>query len=113
MEQMNFEGEGFDLSSKLIIDNKDLVTDFFGDNKDWYTLLLQGGSTYKKISLDTQKEYDKDLADDYLTTTSTDLPPLDPEKITEERAKHIIAFFEENEKAKEAFMSYFTVNTQK
>lgn len=105
MEQQSFEGEGFQIGISYILDNKESVADFFGDSRDtWYKKLLKGGIKYPKTSLDSNEEYDVDL--DIEKMEDTDLPPLDPEKITEGKAANIVTFFEEYPEAKKAFLAY-------
>jgi hypothetical protein len=78
--------------------NREKVVDFFGDNREtWYKKLLSGGTTFSKVSLDSHQEYDGD---------ENDLPPLDPLRITEERAGSIAKFFAAYPEANEAFVTY-------
>lgn len=107
IEQRQYEGEGFVLSSSFILEQAELVTDFFGDNRDWYYKLQNGGSTYGKVSLHSAEAYDIDGKN----PDENDLPPLDPAKITQERAETIRLFFKVYPAAKEAFMDYY--NKQK
>ena len=76
------------------------MIDFFTKNRDWYQKLQNGGSTYGSTSLDTNKAYDVDGKN----PDENDLPPLEPTKITQERADKISHFFKEYPAAKVAFM---------
>ena len=96
------EENEFWLDDKMVLENKEAITDFFGDNREtWYKDLLafksiEGG----RISLDSQEPFDVDLPDDRVD----DLPPLEPNKITPLRAKQIALFFESNKGARVAFL---------
>lgn len=103
---MQFSGEQFDINVELVKSNAEIVTDFFGDNRKWYEQLKNGGQMYGKVSLTSSNEYDEDDKN----PDENDLPPLDPSKITEERAKSITAFFRETPEAKKAFEEYFAHN---
>lgn len=98
MTQQGFEGEKFQITREFIVDNKENITDFFGDNRhSWYKKLLAGGSTFTRTSLDSQESFEGE--DD-------DLPPLDPERITENRAENIAKFFVEYPDAFQSFLQY-------
>lgn len=99
IEQIQFSGVQFNISEDLIKRNNEIVTDFFGNKRNWYEKLKQGGQTYGRTSLDSSNNYDEDGKN----PDENDLPPLDPSKITEERAKSIAAFFRETPEAKKAF----------
>lgn len=103
MENMTqgFEGEGFAVTPEIIIENRELVTDFFGDNRSWYESLKNGGQTYGRTFLDSQEDFNVDGNGDDM-----DLPPLEPAKITQERAKSIAAFLKETPDAQMAFAVY-------
>ncbi len=98
MEQAGFEGEGFNIGTSYILDNKESVADFFGDNRGWYLKLVGGGSTYGRVSIDSQADYEG--------VNDEDVPPLDPERINETRAKSIASFFVEYPDAKALFIEY-------
>ena len=97
------------LTVECILANKDVVTDFFGDNRKWYQMLVRGGAKFGKTSLDSQEEYDVDLPDPELEA-DRDLPPLDEKKLTEARAVHVSKFFEEYPEALVAFKAYAGIN---
>lgn len=102
---MSFKGDSFEtgLTTDFILGNKEIVTDFFGDNRTtWYAKLLQGGSTFLKTSLDSQDEYDEGTTEEM----TPDAPPLEPERVTPERAKNIEAFFVAYPEARDAFQEY-------
>ncbi len=100
MEQMQFE-EISSLTKETVLTNREKVVDFFGDNRAWYEKLLAGGQRFGRTSLDSQKEFDADGKGD-----EDDLPPLDPSRITEERAVTILSFFQEYPEAQKAFTEY-------
>lgn len=99
MEQMKFNGDQFDINEEIIIRNALIVADFFGSKRNWYEKLKHGGQTYSRTSLDSSNNYDEDG----MNPDENDLPPLDPSKITGEKAKNIAAFFRETPEAKKAF----------
>jgi hypothetical protein len=104
MTQQGFEGEKFQITPGFIVDNKDNVTDFFGDNREsWYKKLLAGGITFPRTSLDSQESFEGE--DD-------DLPPLDPKRITENRAENIAKFFAEYPDAFQSFLEYSNTGTR-
>lgn len=100
MEQVLFEGEGFKISPDFVVANAEVVTDFFGDNRKEYEKLLKGGVKYLRTSLDSSLPFDEDRPGE------SDLPPLDPSRINEQRAKSISGFFEEYPDVKAAFLEY-------
>ena len=103
MEYQSFEGENSDISISFVLTHREIVADFFGDRRDWYSKLLKSGITYNKTSIDSKKPYDTDRKKD---DDVIDFPPVEPEEITENRAKNIAAFFKEVPGAKEAFLEY-------
>ncbi len=103
LSQQSLEGEGFEVSKVFILENKDTVTDFFGDNRHWYTKLLTSGQMYSKVSLDSTEEINADPKGG----DAPEIPPLDPTKITEGRAESISKFFEEWKDAKDDFIAYY------
>ena len=100
-EQMGSqEGKKIEIGIPLILSNKETVVDFFGDNRNtWYQALLRGGSTFGRVSLDSKE--------DFTTDDEIDLPPLNSEAVTENRAENIAAFFRENHEAAEEFREYY------
>jgi hypothetical protein len=113
-QQANLEGEVFGITPRVIVDNKEMFTDFFGDNRAWYKQLLLGGSTFSRTSLDITEM----LADD--TNPEVQMPkeqlPLDPDRITTARAASIASFFEVYPAALVDFLEYskwYTENTVK
>lgn len=96
-EQMSFKEGGFQIDTAFIIANKEIVTDFFGDNRHWYEKLLGGGSKYRKTSLDARDENANPEEGDVY---------LDEKNITEGRAESISKFFEEWKEAKDDFDMY-------
>lgn len=87
--QNSLEGEDFEVSKEFILKNKETVTDFFGDNRHWYEVLLRGGQNNKGVSLDDNVILDRDpLGNDDL-----EILPLTPDRITEGRAENIAHFF--------------------
>ena len=108
MEQVGFSENGFTLTKDFILANKVVVTDFFGDNREtWYKKLREGGATFSGTALESQDPFDEDIEND--EDEKKDLPPLDPERITEGRAENISKFFEENKDAAQAFLEYSKV----
>ena len=103
MEQNTFNEVVKKIDVDFILANREIVTDFFGDRRNWYEKLVRGGSTFNKTSLDSQNEYDIDLSDEQ-KDDEPDLSPLEPNRITEERAKSISVFFEEYPEAKKMFL---------
>lgn len=101
------QGELFPIDVETILQNKEKVTDFFGDHRNtWYKDLVQFKSpTGGGASLDSWEKYDIDLP----VEQQVDLPPLNPEKINDERAKIISLFFKQNEGAQAAFLKYVGV----
>lgn len=93
------------LTVEYILANKEVITDFFGDNRKWYQILVKGGMKFGKTSLDSQEEYDVDLPDPEFEA-DRDLPPLDEKKLTEARAVNVSKFFEEYPEAQAAFKAY-------
>jgi hypothetical protein len=96
--QQEFKGEGFDLSEETILNAKEVVTDFFGDNREWYKKLLAGGATFGRVPLDSHEDFEGENDEDF--------PPLDPQRITEGRAKNIARFFIEYPEAFQDFLQY-------
>lgn len=107
METIQFQENGFEITSDLVEKNKVLVTDFFGDNRNWYEKLNRGGSTYGKTSLNSTEPFDVDLADDDKNFSDVDQAPLDPERIVGDRLKNIVNFFAEYQQAQEEFTRYY------
>lgn len=104
-QQNNLEGESFALTPDIILKNKDVVIDFFGDNREkWYSLLARSGSLRKKVLLHTREELPSE-SDPEVGMSLQELP-LDPSAITEERAKHIAVFFREYPAALADFLEY-------
>lgn len=99
MEQQSFEEEGFQIGTSYILEHKEGVVDFFGDNRGWYLRLLAGGSTYKRTSLDSQRDFEGE--------GDADLPPLEPERVIA-RVDDIARFFGEYKDAKRDFLEYMT-----
>ena len=104
--QQSLEGKGFDISSAFILENKETVTDFFGDNRHWYAKLLAGGQRYSKVSLDDNK-VSSEINEDPNGNGEAEIVSLDPTRITEGRAENIVRFFEEWKDAKEDFIAYY------
>jgi hypothetical protein len=100
--QQTLEGEGFEISTAFILENKEMVTDFFGDNRHWYAKLLTSGQKYSSTSLDSQD----DIHEDPNGNGEDEIRPLDPAKITEGRAENISKFFEEWKDARDDFVAY-------
>ena len=90
MEQIEFTGEGFDLNEELIIKNKEIITDFIGDNQDVYEALLSGGASWNKTSLVNMDMLEGE--DENKTHEQIGRAPLDP-KALEIKVKNISAFF--------------------
>lgn len=108
MEQRSFKEDTFLIDQELVLANREVIVDFFGDNRDtWYVKLMNGGIKYAKTTLVSREEYDTDLPEPE-NDDERDLPPLDPNQITEGRAKNIVAFFEEHPGAKEALLEYMS-----
>lgn len=101
--QQSLEGEGFEVSKELILENKETVTDFFGDNRHWYAELLTSGKKYSSTSLDSQD----DIHEDPHGNGEDEIRPLNPAKITEGRSEHIANFFEERKDARDDFIAYY------
>jgi hypothetical protein len=100
--QQGLEGESFEISKDFILNNKETVTDFFGDNRQWYAKLLTSGQKYTKVSLDGSE-----INEDPNGDGTEEIPPLDPQRITEGRAENISKFFEEWKEVKEDFIVYY------
>jgi hypothetical protein len=97
IEQQGFKEE-VTLDASFVLENGELVTDFFGDNREWYQKLMDGGSMYGRTSLDSQEDFNAE--DEH------DGAPLEPLRITEGRAKSIALFFKEYPDAKTACIAY-------
>jgi hypothetical protein len=103
MEQKTFTENGYEIDKVAILSDKNLVMHFFGDNREWYKKLQHGGSTYGKVSLDSQEFFEEDNDD---AIDGEALPPLDSERITEARADSIASFFREYKEACGLFLEY-------
>lgn len=99
----------------FIVKNREVVTDFFGDNRLWYTELTLGnqnrsydiGADKNGITIHPPKHTvwlheEKDLEVD------KENPPLNPLLINEGKAEMIASFFERNPVAAAAFHVYCT-----
>lgn len=99
--ELSEEVEGFYLTRDVILKNKEIVADFFGDNRvdaegrvNWYKKLVKFG-----VSLDSHEDFEGlDVDGEH------DLPPLDPEKVLQKATK-ISEFFLKNPDAQAAFFA--------
>jgi hypothetical protein len=101
--QQALEEEGFDISKEFILDNKETVVDFFGDNRRWYDKLHTSTLVYSKVNLD----YKGELNEDPKGGGATEIAPVDPLKISDGRAENISKFFQEWKEAKRDFIEYY------
>ena len=116
MEQQSLSPEvlnqGFP-SFDFIVHHKNLVTDFFGDNRHWYKKLL-GGNTNRSYSVAVHKEGLEVrppqttvwLHDEQALMIDQENPPLNPLLINEGRAEQIEKFFIEQKDARNDFVNY-------
>ncbi len=104
------EGEGFEITPDFLLANKEVVTDFFGDNRQTYALLKKSSATRPSVALETKEllAHDEDggKSEEQQRTMPIDDLPLDPSLITQERAKHVADFFRENPLALNKFLQY-------
>ena len=103
----------FKVSTSMILENVESVTDFFGDNRKFYEELRKGSSTLNRVNLDSSEDYDVDLDPGDTAIEDTDLPPLNPKLINEAKANHIANFFAQNQVATAAFLQYISVEEGK
>lgn len=110
-EQMGqIEDNSFNPDQQFILANKEDITDFFGNNRNWYAILRRGGQRYGKTSINipgtslNSKEYMEAHMEDEIQ----DLPPLDIDEINEGRAKNIANFFIEYPEAKVDLLVYLS-----
>lgn len=111
MEENNVNNEineSANFTKDFIMNNGEIIVDFFGDKREWYDKLKSGGSTYRKTSLDVVDGFDEDG----LGVNDQDLPPLDVSRLTEERGVQIESFFKVYPEAKRAFLVYLKQNTK-
>ncbi|MEN9552387.1 MAG: hypothetical protein RI935_764 [Candidatus Parcubacteria bacterium] len=110
--QAGLEGEGFQITPEIILKNKEMVVDFFGDRRDIYALLKRPGTTRPSVSLETQEalphDEDKHKDESDQRPMPIDQLPLDPNRITEQRAEHIALFFRESPRLLAEFLEYQT-----
>jgi hypothetical protein len=106
----SFEGEGFQITPEIILKNKEMVIDFFGDRRDIYKLLQVPSSLRPSVSLETQEmlahDEDVDKNENDQRPMPTDQLPLDPSRITEKRAEDIALFFKESPQSFALFLEY-------
>jgi hypothetical protein len=104
-QQNNLDGEGFGVTPDTILNNKEVVVDFFGDNREkWYKLLSRSGVIHKKVILSSNEELPSET--DPTVAMPTQQLPFDPSVITAERAKSIADFFSEYPAALVDFLEY-------
>lgn len=98
--QKNLEGQGFVLTPDMVLKNREVVTDFFGDNRKWYKELMKGGATYGRVRLGTQQELNEE------EEVEAENLPLDPSLINDGRANNIAIFFVLHPQALADFLEY-------
>lgn len=108
--QANVEREGFEITPDFLLANKEVITDFFGDNRLIYALLKKSSATRPSVALETKEllahDEDSGKSEDEQRAMPIDDLPLDPSLITQERAKNIADFFREYPIALDDFLKY-------
>jgi hypothetical protein len=108
--QLSFEGEGFEITLEIILENKEMVVDFFRDKRDIYKLLQKPSSLRPSVSLEINEmlvhDEDVDKNESDQRPMPTDELPFDPSRINEKRAEHIASFFKESPQALAEFLEY-------
>lgn len=107
--------ETFEVSGDFVIEHKEQIVDFFGDNRDWYKKLVQGNTNraYDISTSKTSMEVTRPknlvwLHDEKALAIDEDNPPLDPLLINEGKAESIAKFFHEWKEARDDFIAYST-----
>jgi hypothetical protein len=99
-EQINLPLETELVPVSFITENKEIISDFFGDHRDVYDQLVAFSKNKgAEISLHSQDIGFESEDDDVYS-------PLDPVRITQERAAIISDFFTENPSLSALFMEY-------
>ncbi len=110
-QERDSKGGFFSPTPESILYNREVVTDFFGDNRETYALLKKPTATRPSLALETKEliphDEDREKNEEEQRVMPTDDLPLDPSQITQERAKHIADFFREYPTALSDYLEYY------